>query len=25
MPPQADLAKYYTNEYLAEPPYAPKK
>ena len=24
MPPQADFAKYYTNEYLAEPPYAKK-
>ena len=23
--PQADLSKYYTNEYLAEPPYLPKK
>jgi NitT/TauT family transport system substrate-binding protein len=23
--PQADLGKYYTNEYLAEPPYLPKK
>ena len=21
MPPQADIGKYYTNEYLAEPPY----
>jgi ABC-type nitrate/sulfonate/bicarbonate transport system substrate-binding protein len=21
MPPQADLGKYYTNEYLAQPPY----
>jgi NitT/TauT family transport system substrate-binding protein len=25
MPPQADLAKYYTNEYLSEAPYTPKK
>ena len=24
MPPQADMTKYYTNEYLAEPPYAAK-
>ena len=23
--PQADLGKYYTNEYLSEPPYLPKK
>jgi len=23
--PEADLSKYYTNEYLAEPPYLPKK
>ncbi len=23
--PQADLSTYYTNEYLAEPPYLPKK
>jgi len=23
--PQADLNVYYTNEYLSEPPYAPKK
>ena len=25
MPPQADLSQYYTNEYLSEPPYLPKK
>src|SRR4051812_25794646 len=25
MPPQADMTKYYTNEYLAQPPYAAKK
>jgi len=23
--PQADLSTYYTNEYLSEPPYMPKK
>ena len=25
MPAEKDMAKYYTNEYLAEAPYAPKK
>jgi NitT/TauT family transport system substrate-binding protein len=25
MPPQPDLAKYYTNEYLAEAPYSPRR
>jgi hypothetical protein len=25
MPPQADMAKYYTNEYLAQAPYTAKK
>jgi NitT/TauT family transport system substrate-binding protein len=25
MPPEKDMGKYYTNEYLAEAPYAPKK
>ena len=25
MPAQADMSKYYTNEYLSQPPYAAKK
>lgn len=25
MPAQADMGKYYTNDYLSEPPYMPKK
>jgi NitT/TauT family transport system substrate-binding protein len=25
MPAQADIGKYYTNDYLSEPPYMPKK
>ncbi len=25
MPPEKDMAKYYSNEYLSEAPYAPKK
>jgi hypothetical protein len=24
MPPQPDMAKYYTNEYLSQPPYTKK-
>ena len=25
MQAQPDMSKYYTNEYLSEPPYMPKK